>query len=136
MAMNFPGWVTDSTPIPAQYLVPAKKALYIWAACEKSRRLICAMGHWYRNASGNLLPGDSPTLSQEERDLLTAYAPYTGTGYDFGHSPTDAPTLAEVKAWQLNTWEPRDFEIQATKAAARERVENFDLSWVDWDGLS
>lgn len=135
MAINFPTWVTDDSSIPAQYLVGAKKLLYTMAACEYSRRLLNAMTHWRRVADGETRPDEPDTLSQEEMDILAANAPYTGPGYDFGRSLSDAPSRTEVDAWTEADWQPRQDEVQATRAAARRRLENFDLSWVDWDGV-
>ena len=116
MAINFPTWVTNQTAIPAAYLVPAKKLLYTLAACEYSRRLHNAGWKWIRGES----------LTADEQAILQAEFPALW--------PTP-PTETQFRNYLENQWEPRQNEAHGTLAASRQRIENFDLSWVDWDSL-
>jgi hypothetical protein len=116
MAINFPAWVTNATAVPAAYLVPAKKFLYAIAACEYARRL--------HNAGWKWVKGEA--LDATEQMLLAAAFPTLW--------PTP-PTEAQLRTYLANVWEPRHNAAQETRALMRNALENFDLSWVNWNGL-
>jgi len=115
MAINFPTWVTDATAIPPAYLVPAKKFLYIIAACEYARQLHNAGWKWFK---GEQLDAVEVTL------LTEAFPSY----------PT-RPTEAQLRGYLETVWRPRQNDVQAARAQARQAIENFDLTWVNWNGL-
>ena len=116
MPINFPVWVTNDTPIPAGFEVRAKKLIYIFAACEKLRRLHNAGWEWHR--------GDP--LTAEEEVLLQAAFPQLW--------PTP-PTEAQVRNWIENYWQPRNREAHHVRAQFRQSVTNAQLNLVDLDGL-
>lgn len=115
--MNFPGWVTDATQVPSQYVVAAKKFLYVVAACEYARRLHNAGWKWFRG---------KPLDAIDEDALADAFPTLF---------PGDPPSESQLRAYLENIWEPRQNAVQAARAEARMRLENFDLTWVDWEGL-
>jgi len=110
--VNFPDWVTNDTALPSAVLVKAKKALYVWAACEKLRRLHNAGWKWYR--------GDA--LTAEEEGLLAAAFP---------NQWPDPPTKEQVENWLKNYWQPRQDTTQGARARIRSVVSGAELDWVD-----
>ena len=116
MAIDFPAWVTNETEIPVAYRVPAKKVLYTFAAAEYARQLHNAGWKWHR--------GEALT-SGEEVMLADAFP---------GLWPTP-PTEAQLRSYLANVWEPRQREIQSTRAAIRTATAHFDLTWIDWGGI-
>ena len=131
MPINWPTWVTDGTPIPAQYLVPAKRAVFILAAAEKLRLLHQAIGHWYRVSSGNLNPDDAPAVTALEQQRIAEYAPYIGAGYDFARNLGDAPTYAEFQAWHVGWYSPKSDRVQDIIALGRSNLADYDIDWVN-----
>ncbi len=127
MSINFPTWVTDSTPVPASALVGAKKLIYTFAAVEKLRRLHNAAWMWQRGTQvGDIDPVAGEEFTQEAADLLAQQFP--------GQWPTP-PTEPQVKNYIESTWKPRHIAAQNQRLIVRRAITPAQLAFVDIDGL-
>ncbi len=114
--INFPNWGTDGTPLPAGFLIRAKKLIYTFVAVEKLRILHNAGGKWHR---GEALDADEEALLQDAFPSLW---------------PTP-PTEAQVKNWLETYWEPRSNATQETRTIHRRAVTSAEFSYVNLDDL-
>lgn len=114
--MNFPGWVTDDTQIPTEFLVRAKKLIYTFVAIEKLRILHNAGWKWCRGEA----------LTPVEEALLAEAFP--------GLWPTP-PTEEQVRNWIETYWEPRHHELQGVRCVHRRAVNQSEFSYVDLDDI-
>lgn len=134
MAINFPTWVTDGTPIPAPFLTPAKKVLYRYAACEYALRLHNAGYKWQRGATDTVPdPLTGEVLSSLEIDMLIDAFPSLWAGYP----PTwpTPPTEEQVNDYVAGPWSDRNNAACEARRLMRRAAENIDLTWVDWQGM-
>lgn len=116
MAINYPPWVTNGTPIPAGHLVRCKKLLYAVAACEYARLLHNAGWKWHRGKA----------LTPQEEAMLADQFP--------AQWPTP-PTAEQLQAYLAAIWLPRDSAAQATRADLRTNITPGQIDFVDWGGL-
>ena len=114
--INFPAWVTDDTPIPADFLTKAKKLVYTFVAIEKLRVLHNAGFKWAR--------GDA--LDADEEALLAAAFPALW--------PTP-PTVEQVRNWVESYYTPRSNAAQETRTIHRRAVTPAHFSYVELDDL-
>ena len=109
MAINWPTWVTDETPIPANVLVPAKKLAWLFVAIEKLRLLHNGVFKWARSEA---------LTSAEEACVAEEFAP---GNWPLTY-PTDTPTVGQAAAWIEEHWMPRSQELQAQRTQMRRAI--------------
>ena len=118
MAINWPTWVTDETPIPANVLVPAKKLAWLFVAIEKLRLLHNGVFKWARSEA---------LTSAEEACVAEEFAP---GNWPLTY-PTDTPTMTQARTWIEANWEPRQNETQAMRTKLRLAIPEDWFSYVE-----
>jgi hypothetical protein len=132
--MNFPAWIgDDAVDVALAYKTPSKKMLYILAAREYGRLLISAAYKWVRGATDTVpdpLSGEVLTPT----DIVLLVDAFPAQWSDYPPVPS-APAESVAKNYQDTQWQPRMDEIHDAVRQARHAAENFDLTWVDWQGI-
>jgi hypothetical protein len=129
MPINWPTAVTDDGKPPTALNVAAKKALWLFVACEKLRLLQNGVYKWVRGA--DLVTPDPVTgnpISNAEHAVLTEEF---GSGFWPLTYPTDTPTEQQADDWIEEHWRPRQDEAQAMRASHRMAIPEAWFSLVD-----
>ncbi|MGD8237835.1 MAG: hypothetical protein PVH68_04745 [Armatimonadota bacterium] len=116
--LSYPGWVTDDSNPPAPGRVPAKKALWLFVACEKLRLLHNGVWKWARAQA--LSSAEDAVLSEE-----------FGSGAWPLTYPDDRPTEEQAETWLADHWEPRQHAAQAERARLRGAIPEGWFAYVD-----
>lgn len=134
MAINYPQWITDETPIPTGQLVRAKKLIYLYAAHKKLYLLHNGFSWWVHGARYPDIPCVVNGVEHWITDAMDAIlADVLGPRY-----PDDPYTIAEwlgEGGLRDTWWLPRAEAVNGPRAQMRKAALQMELNWVDINGL-